>query len=98
MDNVDSRYDLNIKIADNIYGQLKRISISTFQLITAFILSNIILRGLTGLAAKLLGYSINITYNGVIVSPGDYHYWNFGSILAVHFIPPVLCLLLGILV
>ena len=98
MDNVDIRYDLKIKIADSLNNQLKRIGVSAFQLITAFIISNILLRLFTGAAAWLIGFSTNLTYNGVTVSPGNFHHWYLRNIIAVHFVPPVLCLLLGILV
>lgn len=96
MDDRDLRYDSKIEINDKLINKVKRVISSALLLVVAFIISNLTLRLLTGIMAKLMGYGVVITFNDVDISPNDYHYWNFGSVLAVHFLPPILCLILGI--
>jgi hypothetical protein len=80
---------------DAFFNKVKRVFTSAFIFICAFIISYCLFQILIGIGALLLKYGAKISYNVVALTPNDWRYWNLKRVTAVHFTPPVICLILG---
>ena len=83
---------------DSFINKLQRVSTSFSSLVVAFILSNLLLKIISAQFARLLKYGVNFSYNQVLVTPYDYHYWSRTNIIITSFFPPVICLVLGLFI
>ncbi len=91
------RYDED-ETGEDFSNKVCRVATSFAMLVAAFITSNLVLQILIAVFSRALKYAVKFSYNEVTVTPWDYHYWNRTNVALTSLLPPVICLVLGMVI
>ena len=84
-------YD-TIDVKDSRLNKFRRIIMSGFMLLTAYLLANMLHQLIVGALCMLLGYDTHIGFHYVTAAPYEYRFWNGSRVLFIYFTPPFICL------
>jgi hypothetical protein len=84
------------QINDGLLNKVKRIATSFASFICAFIISKLLLQMLIASISRLLKYKVKFSYNELVLTQVDYHYWSRANIVVTYFIPSVICFFIGL--